>query len=194
MAEIKGRAKIIPDNRDAIFLMFQSRWITDTARLKLMVKSRQIGISWSTAFASVERTAAQGARHDEWVSSRDDIQAAGDSWSIPADELPEHTTKGRHQLVVPYTPAFQSLAPMVKRSKSGLLHTWLMREPKVRSLVSSLDVLVESVPAPVEVTMNVIRRSRTSVEHPRYCVESQRAPFASDGPRTGAPHSAPDRP
>lgn len=75
MAEIKGRAKVIPDNRDAIFLMFQSRWITDTARLKLMVKSRQIGISWSTAFASVERTAAQGARHDEWVSSRDDIQA-----------------------------------------------------------------------------------------------------------------------
>jgi phage FluMu gp28-like protein len=75
MAEIKGRAKVIPDNRDAIFLMFQSKWITDTARLKLMVKSRQIGISWSTAFASVERTAAQGARHDEWVSSRDDIQA-----------------------------------------------------------------------------------------------------------------------
>lgn len=75
MAQIKGCAKVIPDNRDAIFLMFQSRWITDTARLKLMVKSRQIGISWSTAFASVERTAAQGARHDEWVSSRDDIQA-----------------------------------------------------------------------------------------------------------------------
>lgn len=75
MAEIKGRAKVIPANPDAIFLMFQSKWITDTARLKLMVKSRQIGISWSTAFASVERTAAQGARHDEWVSSRDDIQA-----------------------------------------------------------------------------------------------------------------------
>ena len=33
MAEIKGRAKVIPDNRDAIFLMFQSKWITDTARL-----------------------------------------------------------------------------------------------------------------------------------------------------------------
>lgn len=82
--------------------------------------------------------------------------------------------------MVPYTPAFQSLAPMVKRSKSGLLHTWLMREPKVRSLVSSLDVLVESVPAPVEVTMNVIRRSRTSVEHPRYCV----GPNALRSPQT----------
>ena len=75
MAEIKGRAKVIPANPDAIFLPFQSRWIQDTSRLKLMEKSRQIGISWSTAFASDERTAAQGARHDEWVSSRDDIQA-----------------------------------------------------------------------------------------------------------------------
>ncbi|MGJ7605475.1 terminase large subunit domain-containing protein [Variovorax sp. LT1R20] len=40
-----------------------------------MEKSRQIGISWSTAYGSDERAAAQGARHDEWVSSRDDIQA-----------------------------------------------------------------------------------------------------------------------
>lgn len=75
MAKRKGRAKLIPANPDAIFLPFQSKWITDQSRLKLMEKSRQIGISWSTAYASVERTAAQGARHDEWVSSRDDIQA-----------------------------------------------------------------------------------------------------------------------
>jgi len=75
MATRKGRARNIPANPEAIFLPFQSRWIQDTARLKLMEKSRQIGISWSTAFASAERTAAQGARHDEWVSSRDDIQA-----------------------------------------------------------------------------------------------------------------------
>lgn len=75
MAAIKGRAKVIPANPDAIFLPFQSKWITDRSRLKLMEKSRQIGISWSTAFASSERTAEQGARHDEWVSSRDDIQA-----------------------------------------------------------------------------------------------------------------------
>lgn len=75
MTAPKGRAKVIPDNREAIFLPFQSRWIQDTSRLKLMEKSRQIGISWATAYGAAERVAAQGARHDEWVSSRDDIQA-----------------------------------------------------------------------------------------------------------------------
>lgn len=40
-----------------------------------MEKSRQIGLSWSTAYASVERTAMTDARFDEWVSSRDEIQA-----------------------------------------------------------------------------------------------------------------------
>lgn len=73
--KLKGRAKIIPANPEAIFLPFQSRWIQDTSRIKLMEKSRQIGISWSTAYGADERAAAQGARHDEWVSSRDDIQA-----------------------------------------------------------------------------------------------------------------------
>ena len=72
---LKGRAKCIPNDRDAIFLPFQSRCIKDDSRLKLMEKSRQIGISWSTAYAADERAAAVGARHDEWVSSRDDIQA-----------------------------------------------------------------------------------------------------------------------
>ena len=75
MAIDKGRAKVIPADRDAIFLPFQSKWIKDNSRLKLMEKSRQIGISWSTAYGADERAAAQGARFDEWVSSRDDIQA-----------------------------------------------------------------------------------------------------------------------
>lgn len=70
-----GRAKIIPMNPDRIFLPYQQRWIEDQSRLKLMEKSRQIGISWSTAYAAVERTAPKEARHDQWVSSRDDIQA-----------------------------------------------------------------------------------------------------------------------
>lgn len=75
MLKLKGRAKCIPKDRDAIFLPFQSRWIKDGSRIKLMEKSRQIGISWSTAYGADERAAAQGARFDEWVSSRDDIQA-----------------------------------------------------------------------------------------------------------------------
>lgn len=75
MAQLKGRAKVIPTDRDAIFLPFQSAWIKDESRIKLMEKSRQIGISWSTAYGADERAAAKGARFDEWVSSRDDIQA-----------------------------------------------------------------------------------------------------------------------
>lgn len=74
-AKYKGNAKVIPANPEAIFLPFQSKWITDSSRLKLMEKGRQIGLSWSTAYAADERTAEQGARHDQWVSSRDDLQA-----------------------------------------------------------------------------------------------------------------------
>lgn len=58
-----------------MFLEFQRRWIDDVSRLKLMEKSRQIGVSWSTAYGCVERTAPAEARHDQWVSSRDEIQA-----------------------------------------------------------------------------------------------------------------------
>ena len=70
-----GAAKIIPSNPQAVFLPYQSRWIKDRSRLKLMEKSRQIGHSWSTAYAADERTAEVGAKWDQWVSSRDDLQA-----------------------------------------------------------------------------------------------------------------------
>lgn len=73
--KLKGCARVVPLNPEAIFLPFQAAWVKDDARLKLMEKSRQIGLSWSTAYACVERTAAQGARQDQWVSSRDDLQA-----------------------------------------------------------------------------------------------------------------------
>lgn len=69
-----GNAKVIPAD-DAVMLPYQARWIKDDSRLKLMEKSRQIGLSWSTAFAAVERIAQQGCRNDQWVSSRDDLQA-----------------------------------------------------------------------------------------------------------------------
>ena len=70
-----GAAKNIPENPDKVFLLYQQRWIDDHSRLKLMEKSRQIGISWGTAYGAVERTAPVEAQHDQWVSSRDDIQA-----------------------------------------------------------------------------------------------------------------------
>jgi len=71
----RGNAKVVPADPGDIFLPYQSRWIIDQSRLKLMEKGRQIGLSWSTAYAADERTAANGARHDQWVSSRDDLQA-----------------------------------------------------------------------------------------------------------------------
>lgn len=71
----KGNARCIPRDVEAIFLPYQSAWITDDSILKLMEKARQIGLSWSSAYKCDERTAEQGARNDQWVSSRDDLQA-----------------------------------------------------------------------------------------------------------------------
>lgn len=75
MSKHLGNAKIKPLSPEGLFLAFQGKWVQDLSRLKLMEKSRQIGISWSTAYALVERTAAAGAKSDQWVSSRDDLQA-----------------------------------------------------------------------------------------------------------------------
>ena len=58
-----------------IFLPYKRRWIADRARLKLLEKSRQIGMSWATAYALVRRQAEPAARLDAWVASRDEIQA-----------------------------------------------------------------------------------------------------------------------
>lgn len=70
-----GAAKIIPANPDGIFLPYQARWYRDRSRLKLAEKSRQIGWSWTSAYGASERTGLAGARWDQWVSSRDEIQA-----------------------------------------------------------------------------------------------------------------------
>lgn len=71
----KGNAKRIPENPSAIFLPFQSRWVVDNSRIKLGEKARQIGFSWTSAYTVNERTAAADARYDQWISSRDDLQA-----------------------------------------------------------------------------------------------------------------------
>jgi phage FluMu gp28-like protein len=69
-----GHCKIFPE-RDVMLLPFQQRWVSDNSRLKLCEKSRQIGLSWCTAYRLVREKVKQGARLDAWVSSRDEIQA-----------------------------------------------------------------------------------------------------------------------
>ncbi|MBE6373850.1 MAG: hypothetical protein E7055_17495 [Lentisphaerae bacterium] len=69
-----GNAKIIPAT-EALLLPYQRRWVLDPSRIKIMEKSRQIGISWASAYALVRRKSQCGARYDAWVSSRDEIQA-----------------------------------------------------------------------------------------------------------------------
>ena len=70
-----GNARCIPADPKATFLPSQTKWINDRSRLKLAEKSRQIGWSWTSAYACVRRTSMQGARYDQWVSSRDEMQA-----------------------------------------------------------------------------------------------------------------------
>lgn len=74
IARFPGKAKNIP-KRETLLLPYQAKWVKDKARLKIAEKSRQIGWTWSTAYALVSRKALQDARLDAWISSRDDIQA-----------------------------------------------------------------------------------------------------------------------
>jgi len=62
-----------PDSK--FFLPYQAKWIMDGSKIKLMEKSRQIGISWATAYRLVREKSKTGVKFDAWVSSRDDIQA-----------------------------------------------------------------------------------------------------------------------
>jgi phage FluMu gp28-like protein len=73
-SDFPGHCKIFPE-RDVMLLPFQQRWVSDNSRLKLAVKSRQIGLSWCTAYRLVREKIKQGARLDAWVSSRDEMQA-----------------------------------------------------------------------------------------------------------------------
>lgn len=65
----------MPKTKPDFFLPYQAKWIKDPSRLKIMEKSRQIGISWSTAYGLIRRKSRRDAALDAWVSSRDDIQA-----------------------------------------------------------------------------------------------------------------------
>lgn len=54
---------------------FQSKWIRDDSRLKIVEKSRQIGFSYADSYDSVRKVAPANARLDVWVSSRDEVSA-----------------------------------------------------------------------------------------------------------------------
>jgi phage FluMu gp28-like protein len=69
-----GLCKIFPAH-DRMLLPYQRKWVQNDSRLKLCVKSRQIGLSWCTAYRVVRQKVREKARLDAWVSSRDEIQA-----------------------------------------------------------------------------------------------------------------------
>src|SRR5258705_8529251 len=57
------------------FLPYQIKWIEDKSPLRIIQKSRQVGITYADAFHSVEIASRHGARHDVYISTRDKFQA-----------------------------------------------------------------------------------------------------------------------
>ena len=74
-AQFQPGALVIPAKPKALFLPYQEGWIKDNSKIKAMEKSRQIGISWATAYRRVRQKSLDTERYDDWISSRDDIQA-----------------------------------------------------------------------------------------------------------------------
>src|SRR5437870_3808034 len=57
------------------FLPYQLEWIFDRSCLKLIEKSRQIGITYADAYDSVKKASKRWRPNDVWISSRDELQA-----------------------------------------------------------------------------------------------------------------------
>src|SRR5438270_12325638 len=70
-----GKAKIIPAELDRYALPYQRKWIDDNSRLKLWVKSRQIGGSKSSQIAAVHSKAIKHCAIDTFVASSNEGQA-----------------------------------------------------------------------------------------------------------------------
>lgn len=70
----KGRAKIIPE-KDVFMLPYQERWIRDESIMKIMEKSRRVGVSYASAYEDVRRHSRESNRLQTWVSSRDELTA-----------------------------------------------------------------------------------------------------------------------
>lgn len=61
--------------REDFFLPYQKKWILDNSKIKIMEKSRQIGMSWTAAYSLVREHSKTSSKLDSWVSSRDELQA-----------------------------------------------------------------------------------------------------------------------
>lgn len=59
---------------DVYFMPYQAKWIKDTASLRIVEKSRQIGLSYAESYRDV-KLAAGDRGLDVWVMSRDEVQA-----------------------------------------------------------------------------------------------------------------------
>ena len=70
----RGRAKNIPE-KDMFLLPYQTKWVLDESILKLMEKSRRVGISYGTAYAKTRRHSKRNHVTDTWISSRDEPSA-----------------------------------------------------------------------------------------------------------------------
>src|SRR6266513_3511042 len=57
------------------FLLYQLAWILDRSPLKIIEKSRQIGITYADAYDSVIKASTTIGGLDVWVSSRDEVQS-----------------------------------------------------------------------------------------------------------------------
>ena len=70
----RGRAKNAPA-KDAFLLPYQAAWVQDRSLMKIMEKSRRIGISYASAYEDVRRHSLKENRLQTWVSSRDELTA-----------------------------------------------------------------------------------------------------------------------
>ena len=61
--DFPGHCKIFPE-RDVMLLPFQAKWVLDNSQKKLAVKSRQIGLSWTSAYRVVRSKLSKTARLD----------------------------------------------------------------------------------------------------------------------------------
>jgi phage FluMu gp28-like protein len=60
---------------ETYFLPYQEAWILDQSPLRIIQKSRQVGITYADAYDSVVKASAKDTRLDVWISSRDQAQA-----------------------------------------------------------------------------------------------------------------------